>query len=191
MPNEFKVRIESGILRTKSINILSNETTRSTKARVSDSFLNTLQNELKNCVFAELFGGSGFMAISAISRGARLAHAFEKDKNSFEVLRKNIKSLELESKLIAHFGDTFALAVNELKNEQNLIIYLDPPFNIRAGFDEIYENCLDLAKNINPQIAVFEHNSEISLPQSLGDLELKRVKKFGKTTLSYFFSQKC
>lgn len=194
MENKFYIQITSGKLKGAKIAVLSNQTTKSTKAIVADSFFNTLRFELRNAVFAELFGGSALMAIRAISEGAFKAFCFEKDKNSFAVLKENIKNLALENSVFASLGDTFILAPEHLAAEHlknNLIIYLDPPFNIRDGFDEIYTKCLDLVQKIQPNIAVFEHNSEVKLPQNIGNLELKKSKKFGKTTLSYFFDKIC
>lgn len=191
MADKFFINIPSGKLKGRKIAVLSSQKTRSTKNIVAQSFLNTLREELKNSVFAELFAGSAFMAICAISEGAKEAFVFEKDKNSFDVLKENIKNLALQESIFTHFGDTFMLAPKSLeaKNSQNLIIYIDPPFNVRDGFDEIYEKCLDLVQKIQPKIAVFEHNSEAKLPQHLKNLNLIKSKKFGKTTLSYFFNE--
>lgn len=189
MPDKFFIGIPSGKLKGRKIAVLSNDKTRSTKNIVAQSFLNTLRFELRDAVFAELFGGSAFMAVCAISEGAKEAFVFEKDKNSFDVLKQNIKNLSLENSIFAELGDTFIVAADVLKrqNAENLILYLDPPFNVRAGFDEIYEKCLSLVEQINPKIAVFEHNSDVKLPQNLNNLNLIKSKKFGKSTLSYFF----
>lgn len=191
MLDKFFIRIPSGKLKGRKVAVLSNEKTRSTKNIVAQSFLNTLRAELKNSIFAELFAGSAFMAICAISEGAKEAYTFEKDKNTFEILKENIKNLDLQDHIFTQFGDTFALASDVLKiqNQENLIIYLDPPFNVRDGFDEIYEKCLKLVQDLNPKIAVFEHNSDVKLPQLLKNLNFVKSKKFGKTSLSYFFNE--
>lgn len=186
MQDKFEIQITSGALKGKKITLLSNEITKSTKSRVADSFFNTIRYELRNSEFAELFGGCGLMALRAISEGAKKSYAFEKDKNSFKILELNSRILPCRDAFEAHFGDTFCLAPSVLKGANELIIYLDPPFNVRDGYDDIYEKCLALVAKISPKIAVFEHASEFSLPSKIADLSLEKSKKFGKTSLSYF-----
>lgn len=190
MQDKFEIRIPSGRLKGRKITLLSSDKTRSTKALVADSFFDTLRQSVRGCEFVELFGGSALMAIRAISEGAKCAYAFEKDKQSFGILKENIKKLGLENELFAQLGDTFALAANTLENKESsmLILYADPPFSIREGYDDIYEKCVDLVSRIPAKIVVFEHLSTIKLPQSIANFTLLKSKKFGKTTLSYFFA---
>ena len=196
--DSYEINIASGALKGRKITLLSSEKTRSTKSIVADSFFDSLRDSVRDSVFAELFGGCGLMAVRALSEGASRAFAFEKDKASFGVLSKNRKNLCLDERFEIFLGDTFSLAPevlsslnikNSLENSR-LILYADPPFSIREGFDNIYEKCVDLLSKLDPDIAVFEHLSRVTLPKSIGKLTLKKSKKFGKTTLSYFFNEK-
>lgn len=196
--DSYEINIASGALKGRKITLLSSEKTRSTKSIVADSFFDSLRDEVRGSVFAELFGGCGLMAVRALSEGASRAFAFEKDKTSFGTLSKNRKNLGLDEHFEIFLGDTFSLAPevlsslnikNSLENSR-LILYADPPFSIREGFDNIYEKCVDLLSKLDPDIAVFEHLSSVTLPKSIGKLTLKKSKKFGKTTLSYFFNEK-
>ena len=196
--DSYEINIASGALKGRKITLLSSEKTRSTKSIVADSFFDSLRDSVRDSVFAELFGGCGLMAVRALSEGASRAFAFEKDKASFGVLSKNRKNLGLDERFEIFLGDTFSLALavlnsSKIKNSlgnSRFILYLDPPFSIREGFDNIYEKCVDLLSKLDPDIAVFEHLSRVTLPKSIGKLTLKKSKKFGKTTLSYFFNEK-
>lgn len=196
--DSYEINIASGALKGRKITLLSSEKTRSTKSIVADSFFDSLRDSVRDSVFAELFGGCGLMAVRALSEGASRAFAFEKDKASFGVLSKNRKNLSLDEHFEIFLGDTFSLALavlngSKIKNSlgnSRFILYLDPPFSIREGFDNIYEKCVDLLSKLDPDIAVFEHLSRVTLPKSIGKLTLKKSKKFGKTTLSYFFNEK-
>ncbi|MCI6178456.1 MAG: RsmD family RNA methyltransferase [Campylobacter sp.] len=192
----YEINIASGALKGRKITLLSSEKTRSTKSIVADSFFDSLRDSVRDSVFAELFGGCGLMAVRALSEGASRAFAFEKDKASFGVLSKNRKNLGLDERFEIFLGDTFNLALDVLNGSKiknwnsRFILYIDPPFSIREGFDNIYEKCVDLLSKLDPDIAVFEHLSRVTLPKSIGKLTLKKSKKFGKTTLSYFFNEK-
>lgn len=202
--DKYEINIASGSLKGRKITLLSSEKTRSTKSIVADSFFDSLRDEVRGSVFAELFGGCGLMAVRALSEGALKSYAFEKDKESFAVLSQNRKNLALDGRFDVFLGDTFTLAPDVLKGlniknsnsrdnsreNSRLILYADPPFSIRDGFDDIYEKCVELVKKLSPDIAVFEHLSSIKLPENIAELSLKKSKKFGKTTLSYFFKEK-
>ena len=74
---------------------------------------------------------------------------------------------------------------------QNLpvILYLDPPFDIRDGFADVYEKCVNLAINLPKDkiyLIAFEHASHLNLPENIGSFMLLKSKKFGNTSLSYY-----
>ena len=55
--------------------------------------------------------------------------------------------------------------------------------------DEIYNKTLNLVKNLPKEIVeliTIEHMSSLKLPNMIGEFELEKQKKFGKTTLSYY-----
>lgn len=93
------------------------------------------------------------------------------------------------------FGDTFSQTpaiLDSLKNsEDEIVLYVDPPFDYREGMEEIYEKSFDMIRNIeneNIYLIVIEHVSTLEIPETLGKFTLQRTKKFGKSSLSYFES---
>jgi low affinity Fe/Cu permease len=55
--------------------------------------------------------------------------------------------------------------------------------------DEIYTNTLEIIKKLPKEIVemiTIEHMSELALPDNIGIYKKEKVKKFGKTTLTYF-----
>ena len=65
--DSYEINIASGALKGRKITLLSSEKTRSTKSIVADSFFDSLRDEVRDSVFAELFGGCGLMAVRALS----------------------------------------------------------------------------------------------------------------------------
>lgn len=199
MQNKHSILITSGLLKGSKISVLSSQITRSTKARVADSFFNSIRQILKNSVFIELFGGSGLMAMRAVSEGANTAHAIECDKSSYEVLNQNFKHAnEILSKILngenfkilnAHFGDTFTIAPKIIANSENIILYADPPFDIRDGFAKIYDACEELFISLPEKkikLICIEHLTSAKLPENIANFTLIKQKTFGKSTLSYY-----
>ncbi|MDD5786606.1 16S rRNA (guanine(966)-N(2))-methyltransferase RsmD [Campylobacter lanienae] len=187
MKNSLFTTISSGKYKGKKLNLPSLSTTRSTKSIVKESVFNSLQNDIYNSVFIELFGGSGLMAATAVSNHAQKAYAIELDRAAFNILKSNFTTLNDEA-LIAINGDTFELTPKIVSEniEQNTILYIDPPFDIRDGFDGIYTKIYKMLSKIDVNIAIIEHISAHTTPQTIGKLNLYKSRKFGNTTLSYY-----
>ncbi|TWO17426.1 16S rRNA (guanine(966)-N(2))-methyltransferase RsmD [Campylobacter lanienae] len=187
MKNSLFTTISSGKYKGKKLNLPSLSTTRSTKSIVKESVFNSLQNDIYNSVFIELFGGSGLMAATAMSNHAQKAYAIELDRAAFNILKSNFATLNDEA-LIAINGDTFELTPKIVSEniEQNTILYIDPPFDIRDGFDGIYTKIYKMLSKMDLNIAIIEHISAHTTPQTIGKLNLYKSRKFGNTTLSYY-----
>ena len=192
--SSFKTKIISGIYKGKTINIPSNTITRSSKNRLKESFFNTLQFDTIDKIFIEAFGGSGGIGLEALSRGVKRVYFIEKDINTYKILKNNCKLLD-SSKCINTLGDTFDIlpkVLNELKNSKDeIILYIDPPFNIRDNCEDIYKKCFNIVENIsnsNIFLICFEHSSNTNMPLVLNNFNLTKSKKFGKSSLSYYKS---
>ena len=72
--------IGSGFFKGKRLELPSLGTTRSTKNILKGSFFDIFRFDLQGAIFIECFGGSGSMAAEALSNGAKIAIAIEKDR---------------------------------------------------------------------------------------------------------------
>ena len=98
-------QISSGIYRGKKLALPALSSTRSTKSIVKGSFFDTWRAELRGAVFIECFGGSGAMALEALSNGAKNVYAIEKDAAAHKIMRKNFELFGLGANAI--LGDCF------------------------------------------------------------------------------------
>ncbi|ARR00851.1 16S rRNA (guanine(966)-N(2))-methyltransferase RsmD [Campylobacter porcelli] len=187
MKNNLFATISSGKYKGKRLNLPSLSTTRSTKSIVKESVFNSLQNDIYNSVFIELFGGSGLMAATAVSNYAKKGYAIELDKLAFNSLKSNYDKIG-DSDLIALYGDTFKLTPKIVDENitQKIILYVDPPFDIRDGFDGIYDRIYELLAKLKVDIVVIEHISSHNALDKIGELILYKSRKFGNTSLSYY-----
>ena len=74
-------------------------------------------------------------------------------------------------------------------SKDEIILYVDPPFDYREGMDDIYEKSFHMIENIeadNIFMIIIEHVSKLEVPQILGKFSLDKTRKFGKSSLSYF-----
>ncbi len=98
-------QILSGIYRGKKLALPALSSTRSTKSIVKGSFFDTWRAELRGAAFIECFGGSGAMALEALSNGAKNVYAIEKDAAAHKIMRKNFELFGLGANAI--LGDCF------------------------------------------------------------------------------------
>ena len=188
----FKTPIIAGKYKGKNILIPALDTTRSSKSILRESFFNTVSFDVVDSNFVELFAGSGSVGLEALSRGAKKSYFFEKNPTAYKLLQENIANIDKEG-AIAYQGDVFKLfdsVYSALKQEnKKTIFYLDPPFAIREGMEDIYDKSLELIKKLEDdfvELVAIEHMSDINLPEKIGKLELVKKKKFGKSSLSYY-----
>jgi len=192
MKNKITSKIIAGKYKGKILELPSLDVTRSSKSILKESYFNVLQFDIIDTIFIEAFGGSGAIGLEALSRGASHSYFCEIDKNSYKILNKNCNSIDSPSCTIT-LGDTFEkvpLILEQLKNkQQDIILYLDPPFDYREGMDDIYKKSFDMVENIqneNILLVTFEHVSSLKMPEILGKFKLNKTKKFGKSSLSYY-----
>jgi len=182
-------QIQSGKYKGKKLQLAPLSTTRSTKSILKESYFNTVQFDIVDRVFFEVFGGSGTMGLEAVSRGAKEAYFIEIDKKAYKVLNNNIKSID-ENACKSFLGDSFELYSDILNYiGEPAYIYFDPPFDIRENMQDIYEKTISLIENTpkeKVELIAIEHLSSRDFPDIIGEFKKIKKKKFGKSSLSYY-----
>jgi 16S rRNA (guanine(966)-N(2))-methyltransferase RsmD len=196
MKNNLKTKqltkkIVSGKFKNRVLKLPSKTTTRSSKSIVLESFFNTIQFDIIDATFVEVFSGSGSIGLEALSRGAKNILFMEQDRDAIKVLKQNI-SLTDASACEVFSGDSFSnikAVVKTLKrNNQSAYFYIDPPFSIREGMEDIYDKMIAMIASIPPELTelvIIEHMTGLELPENIGSYKIKKSKKFGNTSLTY------
>ncbi len=190
--NKLTTKIIAGKYRGKLLELPSLGITRTSKAKLKESLFNVLQFDIIDKIFIECFAGSGSIGLEALSRDAKRAYFIELNQSSYRILIKNCNSLDI-NKCQTNLGDTFVqipTILDSLVNSKDeIIVYIDPPFDYREGMKDIYNKSFNMIRNIkndNIFIIIIEHESSLEIPEILGNFSLNKTKKFGKSSLSYF-----
>ncbi len=189
---KFTKKIISGKYKGKILKIPSKRSTRSSKTIVLESFFNTLQFDIVDATFVEVFAGSGSIGLEALSRGAKKIYFMEKDRDALVILKKNIAQME-PSACEVYAGDSFtnidAVIKSIKKRDEKAYIYIDPPFSVREGMEDVYDKMLSLIVHLPKEavkMLIIEHMTGLELPTDINSFKLKKSKKFGNTTLTYY-----
>ncbi len=188
----FTTSIIGGEFKGKKIEIPDISTTRSSKGILKESFFNTVQFEIIDKNFVEVFAGSGSVGLEALSRGASECYFMEYNKTAFRCLESNIKNTD-PGRCTTFYGDSFENFANVYhivkKTGRKTYFYFDPPFSTRDGMDDIYDKTVSLIESIETEVCemvTVEHMTNLDMPKEIGELELVKRKKFGRSTMSYY-----
>ena len=192
--SELTTKIIGGKYRGKKLLLPSKTVTRSSKSRLKESLFNTLQFDILDQDFIEVFGGSGSVGLEALSRGASRAYFIELNPNSYRVLQSNCHLIDPKSCEI-YLADAFMQLPKIIKTLQKkgkrAYVYIDPPFSIREGHEDIYQKIIEMIKEICKEVVlkiIIEHMTQVNFPEKIGHFSLEKRKKFGKSSLSYYSS---
>jgi len=188
----FTTTITAGAHKGKKIEIPDIFTTRSSKGILKESLFNTLQFDIIDRNFIEVFAGSGSIGLEALSRGAGQCYFIEHNKIAFYCLEGNVKRLD-PSKCHLFLGDSFEKfsIVYDIvkKSSEKTYFYFDPPFSSRDGMDDVYDKTIDLIASIETEtceMVIVEHMTNLTMPENIGALQKNKRKKFGRSTLTYY-----
>lgn len=179
------MRIISGIARGTKLYTLEGETTRPTLDRVKESLFNIIQNEVVDCVFLDLFSGSGAIGLEAASRGARKVILCDKSKDAIKIINKNIEKTHLKGKVELYNLDYDVLLNNKIKEKLD-IIYIDPPYDSDFAIKAVNNIVKKELLNENATI-IIETDEEEKTLKELEKIEVRMTdkRKYGRAILIF------
>lgn len=184
------MRIIAGAAKGRPISAVASAT-RPTSDRAREALFSTLTSEFgdfEGLRVLDLYAGTGAIALEALSRGAAIVHAVEKDEAAAKAISANFESIKS-----AQFDGTFHLYsmgahrfLGDKAQYQYHFIYIDPPYDVDDI--DIVETLVQLRENgfIHPDALIaVERNSrtkEISWPYGYEEI---RAKDYGQARIFY------
>ena len=177
------MRVIAGTAR--SIPLLSRDglETRPTADRVKEALFSAIQFEIEGRQVLDLFGGSGQLAIEALSRGAAGAVIVDRGRESVSVIRQNLARTGLSGKAEVFCMDYLDF-LNRTKKRFDLV-FLDPPYGenfLEMALKRISE--IDILKS--GAIIVCEKPAEKALPDSYAGFARVRDYRYGRTGITLY-----
>ncbi len=123
------MRVIAGSAKRLQLKTLDGMDTRPTTDRIKETLFNMLSPYLYDCIFLDLFAGSGGIGIEALSRGAMEAVFVEKNPKAMACVKDNLKYTRLDRKALTISSDVMT-ALYRLEGEKQFdFIFMDPPYN--------------------------------------------------------------
>jgi 16S rRNA (guanine966-N2)-methyltransferase len=167
------MRIIAGELRSRRLKTLPGLETRPTPDRLRESLFNILTPRIVGITFLDAYAGSGAVGIEALSRGAARGIFIERSKAAAEIIRDNLRTLNLMNRCEVLQGRVGQY----LPHRRAEIVFLDPPYDQEQEYDAINLSTASLT--------IAQHSSRFKLPE-YPNHKLTRTVKQGDNTLSFF-----
>jgi 16S rRNA (guanine966-N2)-methyltransferase len=180
------VRVISGELKGRRIAGGKTTRVRPTSDRVKESIFNVLRGEVAQKRILDLFAGAGTLGIEALSRGAKSVTFVDASRQSINVLKKNLRELDLESKATILRLDGIK-ALSKLKEEFDMI-FADPPY-LKGFTQRIIDSIAHSTRLKKKGIFILEHHKKETFLLPEEKLSVLKRKKFGDTVVTFFLKE--
>lgn len=148
---------------------------RPTPERVREAWMSILQPVLPGALVLDLFAGTGALGLEAVSRGAARADLVERSPEALKLLRRNVTSLEVQSRVRVIRADAMRFVAGLARGTYDVAL-ADPPYaadyaqRLGARFREI------------PFAAVLavEHAADVHPPGG-------ETRRYGDTAITFWY----
>lgn len=184
------MRIIAGVAKGRPLGEVAHAT-RPTSDRAREAYFSTLTSEFgefEGLRVLDLYSGTGAIALEALSRGAAIVHAVEKDEQACKAIAANFEAIKsAQAPGVFHL---YAMNVHRFVAEkaqyQYHIIYIDPPYEVDDA--DVTETLIHLRDNgfIHPDALIaVERNSRVKEMLWPDGFEELRAKNYGQAVIFY------
>ena len=131
------MRIITGTARGVKLETLESDATRPTSDKVKEAIFSMIQFEIEGRRVLDLFGGSGQLALEALSRGAAKATIIDESREAVNVIINNAKHAKLYDRCRISAISYAAFLKSFSDVEKFNIVFLDPPYNTELLHDSL------------------------------------------------------
>ncbi len=181
------MRVISGTARGTKLHSIESTNTRPTLDRVKEPLFSMIQTHIPEAVVLDLFGGSGALAIEALSRGAKQAYICDCSWQAIEKIKENLEKTHLTEKAQVEKMD-YSKYLGKLQAQgcQFDIIFIDPPYARNLAIPATKEI---IEKNLLREdgVIIVETDDQARDIEGLQTLEIDQydIRKYGRVCLIF------
>jgi len=157
---------------------------RPTTDRVKESLFNIWQGMLDDSVVLDLFSGTGSLGLEALSRGAKQVVFVEKNRQSIDILKRNIQQLKIKDGYAIVQKDVLTF-LKAYQGEPFDLVLADPPFTEKMAHEVIEGIAASKVFHQNTLMAI-ESSSHEKMEDLYPPLHRSDFRKYGDKFLSLF-----
>ena len=180
------MRIISGEARGRTLFAPAGDQTRPTSDKIRGSLFNILSGRVQDAEVLDLFGGTGALALEALSRGAARAVIADTSRAAIEVIRRNagnvLKDALAERALI--LKTDYRSAISALGGRRFDLVFLDPPYRMLDAYPDAMERLRDAGALSEGAVIVAarRQDAQIRIPEGF---EVYDTRHYGETSIDF------
>jgi len=128
------MRIIAGEAKGRTIVAPKGDETRPTSDKIRDALFSILQFDVPGARVLDLFGGTGALALEAISRGAESAVICDVSQDAAKAVSRNIETVCGRDGRARFVKADYRKALDALRNEKFSLVFLDPPYRMTEAY---------------------------------------------------------
>lgn len=173
------MRIIGGKHRGRILKEFEGTAIRPTSDRAREALFNVFAAKIPDCVFLDLFAGSGAVGLEAISRGAKEVVFTDVSKKSVELIKKNLALIKEGAQVLLKNGLDYIKDCNKKFD----IIFIDPPYDSDLGIKALTAIS---EKSVLQEggVAVFESDKECDI--EFPSLRKVSSRRYGKNCFNIY-----
>ena len=179
------MRVISGTAKGRKLKSVPGSSTRPVMDRVKVALFDILAGEMQDCLFLDLFAGTGGVGIEALSRGARRVFFVDIDPKAIQTIRENLKTTRLEERAAVMRSDSFRF-LDRAEHESFDMIYVAPP-----QYKGLWRKALEQVDRVDSWLSPDGIVVVQIDPKEACEIHLEHLKEFdrrqyGSTLLCFF-----
>lgn len=180
------MRIISGEARGRTLFAPSGEETRPTSDKIRGSMFNIIGSRVYDAHVLDLFGGTGALALEALSRGAAFAMIADNAKAAIQAIERNAQNvlkdeLAQRAKILRADYRTAIAAANGIKFD---LVFLDPPYRLTDVYCDALEQLRAQGSLAAGCLIVLERGKDLCVPLPTG-FESYDTRNYGVTSVEF------
>ena len=178
------MRIISGEARGRKLVAPAGEETRPTSDKVRGSLFNIIGARVYDAQVLDLFGGTGAMALEALSRGAEHAVIVDSAREAIQAIERNAEAVlkdEFSSRARVIRAD-YRSAIGMLNGMKFDLVFLDPPYRMVDAYADALRRLKEIDALSGDCLIILERQREQTIPLPDG-FESFDTRSYGATSV--------
>jgi len=180
------MRIISGEARGRTLFAPSGQETRPTSDKIRGSLFNILNGCIEDAEVIDLFGGTGALALEALSRGAARAVISDSSRAAVECIRRNAENVlkdSLKERALILKTD-YRSAITNVAGRRFDLVFLDPPYRMLETYADAISRLERQGSLSSDAIIIAErrHDALVEYPE---EFEIYDTRVYGETAIDF------
>ena len=180
------MRIIGGEARGRRLFAPSGNDTRPTSDRTRESLFNILSFDIPQSRVLDLFGGTGALALEALSRGAEFACVSDKSHEAVKIIERNAETVlgEDKNERISIVCADYKRAISLFKRNKFTIVFLDPPYAMQGAYQDAVCQLIEMNMLDEEALIIMERNKNVSIELPY-EMEIFDTRDYRDTVIDF------